>query len=506
VLASKSQLASLDDFRGKLTITRDPYSIAFLENIGAAPMQLAFGDVATGLQTGVADAAILSQGIIQGNLFDLFSGGYIVPEYKTVTGVTLASADWWQSLTAGEQRRLLVALEAAEIAAATNVREATAQAIALSWESGMQTVSWQSFEATDLRSAVGHSIMTNSGVSAEPILQLRDDVQEYRQQFNQESDTGEPERDGFLNQRSRVFFATNRRFDPGEQLLADRFANTEDPANELRCGELAAPGDGRIGKVSGEIKLFAASTVSEGDDCIGLISSAVRETGGKVLIHIHGYRNTFDRAVRSGLAFSRDAGSDGVVIVWSWPSKGDLTSYLFDAESVVISEPVISSFSRSLAASRGVDEVNFLAHSMGSRLVAALMRDDWIVQPSAVVLAAADVSRPFLEQAVKAAPSASVTLLSTEGDVALLASRKIHARPRAGQAKPLLLIDGMDTIDLTAYDQWWSQNHGHAFSEREVVDDLAGLFRGKWTAASRGLQPYPSPGSEILHYRIAPDG
>ncbi|MEP1612420.1 MAG: alpha/beta hydrolase [Roseobacter sp.] len=236
------------------------------------------------------------------------------------------------------------------------------------------------------------------------------------------------------------------------------------------------------------------------------MSSAIQAAGGQVLIKVHGYRNTFDDAVRAGLAFSRDAKSEGVVIVWTWPSAGAFKSYLFDEESVVISEPVFSSFVNELVSSDSVEKVNFLAHSMGSRLLAKLMRDEWIHQPSAVVLAAADVSRPFLKQAIQNAASAAVTLLATEGDLALLASRTIHFRTRAGQAEPLFLISGMDTIDLTAFDHWWSKNHGHAFAEREVVSDLSGIFKGNWTALSRGLQPYPSTGSSIQHFRIGPDG
>lgn len=504
-LMSTTQLASFEDFRGKKTITGDPYSVAFFENLGAAPMQMAFAEVVVGLATGVADSAILPEGNIRGEVLELFRDGTIIPQYKTRTGVTLASSGWWQSLTAGEQRRLLGALETAEAAAAASVQEATEQATARSLESGIQTVSWQTFEAITLRNAVSFSISENSQVNAEPILKLRDDIGELEQRFNQDTDRNEPKQKGSLEQPARVFFASNRRFDSDEQLLVDRFANTEDPENALRCGELTPPGVGRVGKVPGDVTLVAGSTIVEGNACVELIASAVREAGGKVLIQVHGYRNTFDLAVRTGLAFSRDAESEGVVVVWSWPSGGEFKSYLFDEETVVISEPVFRSFSRNLSASEGVDEVNFLAHSMGSRLLVNLMRDEWTGQPSAVALAAADVSRPFLIQAVQAAHSASVTLLATEGDVALLASRKIHARPRAGQAKPLLLLPGVDTIDLTAYDHWWSKNHGHAFTEREVIADLAELFEGKWTAASRGLKPYPSPGSNIDHYRIAPD-
>lgn len=505
-LVSRTQIASTDDFKGLKAVTGDPYSVAFIADLGATSIQMAFAEVLTGLQAGIADSAVLPQDIFRGDVLDQFTEGTVVPEYRTRTGVTLASSDWWLSLTAGEQRRLLGALEAAEAAAAAAVQEATSQAIAQSLERGIQTVSWQTFDATDLRSAISFSILENSRVDGEAILRLRDDIEALQQRLPEDIDSIEEEQKGSLDVPARVFFATNRRFDPNEPLLSDRFANTDDPTSALRCGELTPAESGRVGSVSGDITLLPGSRVVEADACLAQISSAVRQANGKALVYIHGYRNTFDQAARTGLAFSRDAEIEGVVVVWSWPSAGEFKSYLLDEESVVISEPVFITFSRDLSDAEGVSEVNFLAHSMGSRLLVELMRDDWVGQPSAVVLAAADVSRPFLGQAVKSATSASITLLATEGDLALLASQKIHERTRAGQARPLLLLPGMDTIDLTAFDHWWSKNHGHALSEREVIADLAGLFGGMWTAASRGLQPYRSPGSDIDHYRIAPDG
>lgn len=505
-LASRTQLASINDFEGKKTVTGDPYSVAFFESLGAAPVQMAFTEVVSGLATGVADAAILPQGLITSDALGVFADGTVIPEYKTQTGVTLVSSSWWRSLTAGEQRRLLAALDLAESAAAAAVQESTDEFVSQSSERGVQTVSWQSFDGTDIRRAVSNSIFQNSKVEAEPILQLRDEIGALRQRTDQDGDSKEPEKKGSLEKPARVFFASNRRYDAGEQSLVDQFANTEDPSNTIRCGELKPPSEGRIGSVGESVALIVGTTVAESGDCVGLMSSAIQESGGQVLIHVHGYRNTFDDAVRAGLAFSRDAESEGVVIVWTWPSAGAFKSYLFDEESVVISEPIFSSFVSDLVNSNGVEQVDFLAHSMGSRLLANLMRDEWIHQPSAVVLAAADVSRPFLKQAIQNARSAAVTLLATEGDLALLASRTIHSRTRAGQGEPLFLISGMDTIDLTAFDHWWSKNHGHAFAEREVVSDLSRLFKGDWTALSRGLQPYLSTGSNVQHFRIGPDG
>lgn len=523
IFVSTARFDSVDDFQGKNIHTDDPYSVALFKNLGAVPVEQVES-------ASVADKVII---LPQSNLqfLDELKSGTVVPDYKLWAGVTMASFDWWLSLTAGEQRRLIGALEAAEEAAAEIVEEDTKQAIARLPELGITTVSLRKFEETKkLRDAVSSSISEKTGVDAEPILRLHDHIKKLQQRPDRDTETNEPEQKGSLNTPARVFFATNRRFDQKEKerLVIKKFANSQDPENVLRCGELAPPGLGEVGEVSGEVTLVKGSMIVQGEDaCVEEISSAVYETGGKALIHVHGYANEFTDAVRTGLAFSRDAEREGVVVVWSWPSGGHVRLYGLDTERIKTSEPIFDSFSHSLSESKGVCTVNFLAHSMGSRLPANLMRDKWIEQPSAVVLVAADVSRLFVKQAVEAAQSASVTSYVTEGDDALLISGVFHQDPRAGRADPLLLIDGMDTIDLTAYDRsWWSwfwlwvrsclsfsclplsaaTNHGHAFVEPEVVADLAELFRGNWTAAERGLKPHRIPGSNVDYYKIFPDG
>lgn len=473
-LLSKTELASIGDFQGVMTVTGDPYSASFIKSLGATPLSMAFAEVSSGLLTGVADAAVAQQGLLQDEIINILSEGSILPDYKINTGVTLTSTAWWHSLTAGEQRRLLHALEVAETAAAARIMDEATRTTAQTLEHGIRTVSWEIFDATALHSAVADSIYENTQADPAPILELRDNIEALQQRTGPDTDRYDADREGSLNQPARVFFASNRRFDRSEPLLADQFANSKDRENVLRCGELAPADAGVVGHVSGQVALIGGSSVAEGDACISLISDASQELGGKALVHVHGYRNTFDDAVRAGLAFSRDAEIGGVIIIWSWPSAGNIGSYIEDGERVAISEQAFQSFFASLAASQSIDQIDFVAHSMGSRLVANLMRDAWTSSASAVVLAAADLSRDYLDQAVQAAQAASVTVLATEGDRALLASQVVHSGARVGQAKPLFLRPGLDTIDLSAFDRRWSKNHGHAFLERNrPVDTVA---------------------------------
>lgn len=536
IFVSTARFDSVDDFQGKNIHTDDPYSVALFKNLGAEIKPLApTGDTdfsaAGAKQYGGNIQEWLSMDADNVNAMFLPKGDLddqiVIPNHKLWAGVTMASFDWWLSLTAREQRQLIGALEAAEEAAAEIVENDTNKTIKKLQELGITTVSWREFNKLKFQNAMLSSISDKTGVDTKAVMQLHnhiDYIKGIRQRPpHQDTETNEPEQKGSepeqkgsLNPPARVFFATNRRFDQKEKerLVIKKFANSQDPKNVLTCGELAPPGLGEVGEVSGEVTLVKGSMIVQGEDaCVEEISSAVRETGGKALIHVHGYANEFTDAVRTGLAFSRDAEREGVVVVWSWPSGGHVRLYGLDTERIKTSEPIFDSFSHSLSESEGVRTVNFLAHSMGSLLPANLMRDNWIEQPSAVVLAAADVSRFFVEQAVNAAQSASVTLYATKGDCALWASEVFHQdhqdpqdpQARAGRADPLLLIDGMDTIDMTAFDKGCN-NHRHVFVEPEIVADLAELFRGNWTAAERGLKPHRISGLNVDYYKIFPDG
>lgn len=508
-LFSTKAFKTVEDLQGMKVVTADPFSIEFVTHLGAAPMQFAFAELYTGLQVGIAEAAVVPQRELEGGILDLISNGTVVSEHRINSGVTLVGAEWWTGLTAAEQRGLLRALDLAEAAAAETVQADTDYAMALTEKLSIQSISWQASSPKVLRSAVSAAIIGNAFVDPSPVLQLRDDIDALLQRTlpdSTPSNGSENKEEGALDEPARVFFASDRRYDDGAGSLADQFANAESPFAAVRCGELVPAEPADLGKVADAAALVSGSAIADGADCVTNIATAVAEAGGKLLIYVHGYRNSFEDAVSSGLAFARDIRLRGVLLVWSWPSGAALASYGFDEESVIWSEPQFHALVTDLIAAEGIVQIDFLAHSMGTRLVANLMRDGWYGPDSAVVLAAADVSRPLLKQAVQQATTAATTLLATEADKALQASRIWHRRPRAGRAKPLFLLAGIDTIDLSAFDHWRAINHGHAFSVPEVVADLGHLFRGIWRAADRGLEAKRSSGASLDHYVITPDG
>ncbi len=301
----------------------------------------------------------------------------------------------------------------------------------------------------------------------------------------------------------RVFFATDRRLDDGAAHLADKFANSESPSSTVHCGEVNKAAKGKFGTAQ-EPELVPGGKILDGAACERLVADAARSASGKLLVFVHGYRNSFRDALETGLAFARDADIQGTFLIWSWPSGAELSSYGYDEESVQWSEPQFDDFVDGLEEEKGIKDLDFFAHSMGTRLVANLMRDRWMGRKTAIALAAADLPAPLFVQSLNSAKSASTTLLATNADRALRASRIVHGRPRVGKADPLFLYKGLDTIDLSSFDQILDFNHSHAFDIFQVVKDLGRLFRGQWRAAARGLHTVHNQAPAIDYYVIEP--
>ncbi len=302
-------------------------------------------------------------------------------------------------------------------------------------------------------------------------------------------DQSEIEREeGSLRPEARVFFATDRRYDPKERTFRDRFANAESQDGAVHCGELAPADPFYVGRVNGPVELVQGGEVLNRQACLEAILDAAESSKGRVLVYVHGYNTTFEEAAEAGIAFARDTALPVTLVVWSWPSAGGLFKYNYDGESVVISQPRFRALVEDLFTADRVTQVDFVAHSMGTRMMAWFMRDHWPGSSAAVVLSAADVSRPVLSDAVRGAVGAAVTLHATEWDLALQTSRLKNGRPRAGHLKPdMFLMSELDTIDLSDFDKVLSLNHSHGFRMAEVVADLSVLFGRGWRAADRNL-------------------
>lgn len=504
---SSTLLASVDDFAKIKTTALEPYSTTFNQALGSATVALAFAEINQSLRVGVVDATVVRQEDLSDEILSLFKGGTVVSEYQMRVGVTVTSERWWASLTSPRQQALTDALDLAEREAGDALQQQADQALENATDQGVQVLSWDSLANEKVKFAIDATISELVGGSGAPILEFRDDFIEFQREARPGgSPTKLPEQEGMLRTGTRVFFASDRRLDPNGGSLSSQFANIDDPNEVVRCGELVPSEKGPIGKVLDAPALIKGSRLHQNSECIDLITEALEEADGDLLVFVHGYMNSFDSAVRTGLAFARDAQLDDAdaVLIWTWPSRAQLRSYERDIDGSLWSQTHLIDFIEKLQTNEDIAGISYLGHSMGTRILAALMGSQRNNRESAFVLAAADVSPKILRQAMKGVPAASITVLASEGDRALLASNGIHLLKRVGRAKPLFLAKGVDTIDLSAFDKFFAINHRHAFEAPEVLSDLKMLYGGEWNAKKRGLESKRRTGDSMDHFVITP--
>jgi esterase/lipase superfamily enzyme len=175
--------------------------------------------------------------------------------------------------------------------------------------------------------------------------------------------------------------------------------------------------------------------------------------------------------------------SDCIFLAITWRFKG----LWYDGDSAQNSARSLESLIVSLQNDDQIDGINIIAHSMGNRVVVDAIADMFgkknIKPLSEIILAAPDVNKNrFMQQAKIIKDSAKgVTLYASSSDVPLGVSGDIAQMPRAGFVTPdgPLVVDGIDSIDVTAMgEDLFALNHD-TYSNSSVIDDLALIIRSE---------------------------
>ena len=93
-----------------------------------------------------------------------------------------------------------------------------------------------------------------------------------------------------------------------------------------------------------------------------------------VLVFIHGYNTRFDEAVFRFAQIVHDAKYQGVAVLFTWPSRGELLAYPYDRESAIYSRDDLEAILTLLARESGAQQIDLLAHSMGNMLTMEVLR------------------------------------------------------------------------------------------------------------------------------------
>ena len=203
----------------------------------------------------------------------------------------------------------------------------------------------------------------------------------------------------------------------------------------------------------------------------------------QALVFVHGFNTSFDDALYRTAQIAYDLKYDGAPLVYSWPSKGEVTSYSYDRESAGQAQPHLREFLELAVAKSGAKQVSIIAHSMGNQLLLPVLRDLRQSLPEGIklaqlILAAPDVDRDafeFLASEIKGIGS-GVTLYANGGDRALEVSKQFWGGiPRAGDVPDTgpVIVAGVDTIDVTATNSdVFSLNHSGYAENKALLNDI----------------------------------
>lgn len=168
---------------------------------------------------------------------------------------------------------------------------------------------------------------------------------------------------------------------------------------------------------------------------------------GRVLLYVHGYRETFPSTAKDTVQMAALTQFDGPIIQYSWPSQGDLLSYAVDETNMYWDERNFRNFLTKLAREDWVKEIVIVSHSLGARLVIPAV--EYVDRSSTnadssnisnIILASPDVDREDFERDIAEEVLAArrvekdrrITVYASLADKALAVSRALHGYPRLG--------------------------------------------------------------------------
>jgi esterase/lipase superfamily enzyme len=211
-----------------------------------------------------------------------------------------------------------------------------------------------------------------------------------------------------------------------------------------------------------------------------------RTPGRRVLIFVHGFNTRFEEAVYRFAQIVYDSRVNVAPVLFTWPSGGNVTDYVYDRDSAMYSRDALEGLLRALVKDPNVDSISILAHSMGNYLAVEALRQMSIrnrgLSPKItdVMLASPDIDVDVFRRQIAeidAGPRpAQFTLFVSRDDRALgLSSFLARDSTRLGALDPTkepyrsILEQGrVNVIDLTSMASNDALNHGK-FASGEVV-------------------------------------
>jgi esterase/lipase superfamily enzyme len=229
-----------------------------------------------------------------------------------------------------------------------------------------------------------------------------------------------------------------------------------------------------------------------------------RTPGRRVLIFVHGFNTRFEEAVYRFAQIVYDARVNVAPVLFTWPSGGNVTDYVYDRDSAMYSRDALEVVLQALVKDPNVDSISILAHSMGNYLAIESLRQmsirDRGLSPKIrdVMLASPDIDVDVFRRQIAeidAGPRpAQFTLFISRDDRALgLSSFLARDSTRLGALDPnkepyrsILEQGRVQVVDLTNIASNDFTNHGK-FASGEVVGAIGErLAEGQSLSEAKG--------------------
>ena len=287
----------------------------------------------------------------------------------------------------------------------------------------------------------------------------------------------------------KVRFGTNRKPLPDMHDGATRFFTAEN-AGRLIFGDIAVTIDAnhQTGDIKHGIHLDKAPCLlDEKEFLTGLREDLRRSPGRKLLIFIHGYNVSFEKAARRTAQLKYDLRFDGEAAFFSWPSAGNLLGYWSDEKAIAQAEPYLQEYLTRLVRDSGADHIYIIAHSMGNRAFVSVMPKVRQALHGAqsvreVLLAAPDIDAGvFVRDIIPAMASKTcgTTVYSSTKDKALWGSWLVHFFiRRAGQRT--VVSPGIESVNASSVDiSLLGLGHSYFAEQANLLRDIQGLLRDR---------------------------
>ena len=225
----------------------------------------------------------------------------------------------------------------------------------------------------------------------------------------------------------------------------DTIKLTNHRADRVRFGRFSPPET--IKPAKGDKQLVVPVAFQPEDAWWDGLRDAANLRNGRVLLYVHGYRETLQTTARDAVQIGAMSNFDGPIIHYSWPSQGNLLSYAVDETNMYWDERNFRNFLTTLARAEWVKEIVIVSHSLGARLVTPAV--EYVDRTSTnadssnisnIILASPDVDREDFERDIAEEVLAArrvnndrrVTVYASLSDRALAVSRAVHGYPRLG--------------------------------------------------------------------------